>query len=205
MGNDLEQIRAAVVAELRRQPAARSWSADAARLVMVNVGISLLLVAGIALVQEVYSGQLWRWLGAVLLFTIMVGGGVLAVFPGGQRLQLGMVALTCTAVPVLILGTTNADADASFFANSLCALAEVAVSLVPAVVTTLVLRRFSYQPRRALLGGLSAGATGVLVLHFTCDVDQWQHVLAFHVAPCVMVAMVLVWVRSRLASQTFAP
>jgi hypothetical protein len=205
MRNDLEQIRAAAIAELRRRPVAPSWSADAARLVMVNVGITLLLVAGIALLQEAYSGQLWRWLGAVLLVAIIIGGGVLAVFPGGKRLQLGMLALAGAAIPVLILGTTNTDADAPFFANALCALAEVAVALVPAVATALVLRRFSYQPRRALLGGLSAGATGVLVLHFTCDVDQWQHVLAFHIAPCVLVAAVLVWVRSRLASQTFVP
>jgi hypothetical protein len=202
MHDDLHAVREAVFASLKKPPLARPWSVDAACVLLLNLGVSALVVAGWARSQP--AGLAPRWASAGLLLALVVGGSVVAVRPGGRRAQLGVLALAAAAAG-LLLTAPGRGADRPWLADADCALAEIGVSLVPALATALALRRFSYRPLRALIGGLAAGATGVLVLDLTCAVGAASHVLAFHLAPCAGVALALVAVRSKLRSQTFAP
>ena len=190
-------------AALKKPPVVRSWVADAAHVLLLNLGVSALIAVGWALSQPVELAL--RWPSAGLLLALVVGASVTAVRPGGRLAQLGVLALAAVAGAGLLLTATGRGAELPWLADADCALAEIGVSLVPAIATTLVLRRFSYQPLRALIGGLAAGATGVLVLDLTCAIGAVSHVLAFHLAPCAGVALALVAVRSKLTSQTFAP
>jgi len=167
MSDELQGMRAQLLSELKRAPPAQRWSMDAARLVAINVGVSAAVMALAAVTRQQHSSDAFRWVGAVLLFSVVVGGAIIAVLPGRRWLQLVVLGLS--------------------------------------VASVLVLRRFAYQPVRALVGGLGAAATGVLVLHFTCVVGALSHVLVFHVTPAVLVACALVAVRSKVASQAFTP
>ncbi len=203
MTDDLRHVRVAVLAALKKPPIARPWAADAARVLLLNLGVSALCAAGWALSQPAALAP--RWASAGLLLALVVGGSVAAVRPGGRPAQLGVLALAVVAAAGLLFTATGRGSELPWLADADCALVEVGVSLVPAVATALVLRRFSYQPLRALSGGLAAGATGVLVLDLTCEIGAVSHVLAFHVAPCAGVALAFVAARAKLTSQTFAP
>ena len=203
MSDDLRRVRATVFAALKTPPVARPWRTDAARVLLLNLGVSALVLAGWALVQP--AGLAPRWVSAGLLLALVVCGSVTAVRPGGRLTQLGVLALAAVAGAGLLLTATGRGAELPWLADADCALAEIGVSLVPTVATALVLRRFSYRPLRTFIGGLAAGATGVLVLDLTCEIDAASHVLAFHLAPCAVVALALVAARSKLRSQTFAP
>ncbi|MCU0687002.1 MAG: NrsF family protein [Polyangiaceae bacterium] len=203
MRDDLHPVREAVLASLKKAPVVRPWPVDAARVLLLNLGVSAFFVAGWALSQPAALAP--RWVSAGLLLALVACGSVAAVRPGGSRAQLGVLGLAAAAAAGLLLTATGRGADLPWLADADCALAEIGVALVPALATALALRRFSYRPLRALIGGLAAGATGVLVLDLTCEIDAVSHVLAFHLAPCAVVALVFVAVRSKLRSQTFAP
>ncbi len=205
MSDELQGMRAQLLSELKRAPPAQRWSMDAARLVAINVGVSAAVMALAAVTRQQHSSDAFRWVGAVLLFSVVVGGAIIAVLPGRRWLQLVVLGLSVASVPALVLASSGSGAELPFFADADCALAELGVALVPSLATVLVLRRFAYQPVRALVGGLGAAATGVLVLHFTCVVGALSHVLVFHVTPAVLVACALVAVRSKVASQAFTP
>lgn len=202
-GDDLPRVRAAALTALRQQGRAPAWSTDAARLVAVHFGVAATVV--VAWTQLARAGLLLHPVRLALLLALITGASVVAVRPGSRRAQRAVIALAATCALALLASAWGRRSDLPFFADAGCALAELAVALGPAAATIASLRRFAYQPRRAWLGGLAAGATGVLVLDLTCVVGSASHVLAFHLAPGALVACALVAARSRLTSRTFAP
>jgi hypothetical protein len=204
MRDDLEAARAAALAELRREPVAVAWSTDAARLAAINVGVASVVLAPLACVRALHAGGALWWLAAALLVALAVGGGVLAVRPGRRAHQLAVIGVALL-LPALLVAAAHPSGLRPLLADWECGLAEGGVSAVPVIAATLALRRFSFQPLRALVGGIGAGAAGLLVLHLTCLVEGAGHVIAFHLAPFALVVAVLVVVRRRVATRSFVP
>jgi hypothetical protein len=205
MSDDLVRIRAAALDELRREPVVRSWFADATRLVAVNLSTAFLLLNVIDWADGVQPRGALREVGALLLLAVMVFGAYFSVLPGGTRLRVGIAAVAVVALLSLAVAASDHPPGRLLFADGACFFAELGVSLVPAAVSLVALRGFSYQPSRALVAGLAAAATGVLVLQLTCDVGTLRHLLAFHFVPAALVTIGTVVIRSRLRSRTFAP
>jgi hypothetical protein len=205
MDRDLDAIRSAALAELRRQPVVPSWRADAVKVVLVNVAVSSSVMAVASWSRHPRVGEVVWWVGAAMLAMVALLGAVAALRPGGRRLQHGVLALAASTIPVLVTAVPLTVVGASLFHDPECALVEVGVSLVPGCATAWALTRFAYQPLRALIGGLSAGASGLLVLHLACPVATAPHLLAFHVGPYVLMVVLLIVARARLTTRSHAP
>jgi hypothetical protein len=170
----------------------------------VNMGVALALTLAVGFWQnESLTREPLHWLATALLLATTTMGGVLAIRPGSQKLQLVWVAIALACVPTLAAAASGRF-DTNFSGPD-CALAELAISIAPGAVAALLLRKFWFQKLRTWIGGVAAGAAGVLVLHVTCHIESKTHVLLFHVAPCLAVAAVFFVVRARLPSQTYAP
>jgi hypothetical protein len=206
-GSELNDIRAAALAELKRQPVRRRWWVDAVALVSINAVFTAVAALALSWPTAQHSSQGLRWAGVAILATLVVVGGILAIRPGvlrAQQLVLGLAAV-CLGVMVLAASGTRGGPEVPFLAGVGCGVTELALSLLPAGATALVLARFAFQPLRAFAGGLAAGAGGVLVLHLHCPNGELVHLLTFHVLAWVAVAAALVVVRGRLRTTSFVP
>jgi hypothetical protein len=204
MTDEMEAIRSKLTHALREDPPVVSWKVDATRLIAFNLAICVLVVAAAFPWQPAHSGDWIWWLGAVALVALIVAGSALAIAPSRRTTPWIAVVLAVVSV-FLIIGNAHTSRDVSLLNDAECALAEVGVSLVPAVLTTLALERFAFKPLRAWVGGIAASATGALVLHCTCENVSASHVIMFHLAPGALVAIVLMTVRARMKSRSFAP
>ena len=204
MTDETEAIRAQLSRALRDDPPIVPWKVDVARLIAANVATCLIVVAAVSPWQPAHSGDGLWWLTAGALVAMMFVGSALAIAPARKNAAWIAVGLAAVCVFLLVRGADPLR-HASVWADAECALAEIAVSLVPAVLTALALARFAFQWIRAWVGGIAAAATGALGLHCTCVNESVVHVIIFHLAPSLLVALVLVAVRSRMTSRSFAP
>jgi hypothetical protein len=205
MNPDLERARQAMLAEYSSSKEPRSWLWDALGLTALNVSVSLGIIAVVAWTQTQHSSAVWRELTAILLFLLIVVGGVLSVRPKGRLALQGIVGLSSLSVVSLLVAASGKSGGLAFLADADCALAELGIALLPAIATVFVLRKFAYQRLRTIAGAIAASATGVLVLHFSCQNGELRHLLSFHLAPGALITVVLVLVRSRMKSQSFVP
>jgi hypothetical protein len=206
MSIDLEPARQAALAELRRQPRAVQWWRPATTVVLVHISVIVLVMLVVASWSSHPRAGEPLWLaGALLLGGVVLGGVVAALRPGGAGTLVGIAGLAALALLAVGASSTARVLPDPLWHDPECALAELGVSMVPMWVMARTLAAFAFVPARALVGGLAAGATGLLVLHFTCPVASFAHWLAFHAAPyCLVAAMTLAW-RARLRSRSFAP
>lgn len=193
MHDDLNAIRSAVLREATRP--SRPWWTDALIFFAGNAIVATLVLV---LVGDVYDH---RWAGAGVIGATSAASVVLALRP--QRRSWQHVAIVAgVVVPMIVvlsLGgghTTTLDPE--------CALAVLGISSVPAIIAVVVLTRIAFQPLRAITAGLAAGGPALAALHLTCEHTDALHLLAFHVAPVVVVAALLVIARARLRTQSFA-
>lgn len=205
MSDDLERIRQELLAEVRRTPPPATWTAEATTLVLVNVGVCAGVLLSVGVTQTQHASLALRWLGAAMLAAVLVGGAWAAVKPRATLLQRAVIVVAAASVPVLLAAASGRGSGRPFLDDWACSAAEVGIALVPGLVTMRILSRFAASGRRTLVGALGASATGLLVLHVACHIGEASHILAFHVAPAVLVALVIVATRARLRSQTYAP
>lgn len=207
--DSLAAARAAALAELRRRPRARPWWWDAAAVAGLNVACAaVLLIAhgwSDAATRSAHAHPAVTWLGVGLLAVISVAGSVVALRPGGRLVQLSALALVVATSCAVALGASGISAGTSPWGSPTCAAFELASSLIPAAAALTALRLFDFQPLRAVLAGLAAGAGGMLALHVSCPDGGLAHLLAYHLAPWSLVALGLVLVRRRLSSASFVP
>lgn len=205
MSTELEAARRAALVELRRQPRARPWWHGAAVVVLVHAVVAAVVMTVASWSRHPRAGEPVWWVGAALLAAVVVRGVFTALQPGGRDGRRGFLVLVGLALGAASLATTGWSGPAPLWHDADCALAELGVSLVPALVMTRALSAFSFAPGRAWVGGLAAGATGLLVLHLTCPVGSAAHWLAFHAAPYVAVAWATAGLRARVPSRSAVP
>lgn len=200
--SELDDVRRAVMAELREAPPPPSWRNQTLGL----IGLSALATAvslGVAVLLDL--GHVTpRWPSAVLASTIVLTL-IAAVRPGSRSLRHAALGLGALGIVAHVIGAATRDGSAHWLSEPGCAPAEIGVAIVPALATVSVLRHFAYQPVRALLGGVGVGACGLLVLDLTCHVPGVLHTLVFHVLPFVLVTLALVGLRRRARSRSFVP
>ena len=201
----LEKIRQRALEEFEQTPRERSWHVDAAALITLEVLTGL--TAGLVLVPNSlqHRGSAWHLGLALALGLIALGAALAAIRPGGRASRVGVSALFIPLLPALLaaasgLGTRTGVAD-----ELRCAAVLGLTSVVPAVATALFMARFAPSRTRAMLGGAAAGAPGALALHLHCPIGLEAHVATGHVAPWVVVALLVVWLRGRLTTRSYAP
>lgn len=199
---DINDVRNGVLAELRAEPPPPSWGLRTLGLVLVCMAV-VGSALGIAVVADLGTLRP-RWPSALLL-AIVVGSCVAAVRPGSRALRVAVLGLALAGAGAHTLLAWTRGVATGWLVDPECAVAEIGVALVPALVTAAVLRHFAYQPFRAFVGGIGAGACGLLVLDLTCHVAGVFHALAFHIAPCALVVVAVLIIRSRLTTRSFVP
>jgi hypothetical protein len=198
--SDIELIRNEVRAALGNAPVARRWQWGARALAATEVAVVVVCV-GVALAIQRPLPPL-RWLSAVLFVLVVASGTVIAVKPpaaGSRGLFAGLALLS-----VVVSAVSRGPLDLALHGPE-CVPLELLLALLPACLTLLILRRFAYRAEEAFIGGLAAGATGLLGLELTCPVETTAHLVAYHFLPCIGVGLALTWTRSRLSSKTYAP
>lgn len=202
--NEWSTVRAAVLAEAQKPAATRWWMREAAGLFLVHLVVALgsLTIAGVA-----YGHAATTLSASTLLFIGATGSGVIATLALGRTRE--RFAVTCAVLFVLGAVTHVAQHEliwaAPWWAYANCALGELAMAMLPGVATTVALRRFAFQPDRALLGGVAAAATGLLVLDLTCPADGAFHALAFHLVPALVVVVIALLARRAISSRSHVP
>lgn len=202
--NEWSPSRAAVLEEAQKPAATRSWIREAAGLFLVHgvVALASLAIAGVA-----YGHEPTTFGASTLLFIGATGCGVIAALALGRMRQ--RFAASCAVLFVLGAVTHVARHDLAWaspwWAYANCALGELVMAMLPGIATTVVLRRFAFQPDRALLGGVAAAATGLWVLDLTCPADGAFHALAFHLIPALVVVVIALLARRTVSSRSHVP
>lgn len=202
----LDKVREAARAELRARPRARSWWVDAGILLAVNLGL-VALASSVMSVSLVRPGESpMSRLGATgALLMLMVVGAWAAVRPGARPLRLGVLGLAALGAIWIGVGGSGLSGDRPFGSGIACGVTELAMSVIPLAVALWITSRFAYDLTRAIVGGVSVGAAGLLLLHLHCINGAADHLFTFHVLPWLGVALVGVAVRRSLPSRSFAP
>jgi hypothetical protein len=105
-----------------------------------------------------------------------------------------------------IAGGSGQVAVRSFLAGVLgCMVSEVVLSIPPLILALVLLCRSAFQPLRALAAGLSAAGVSLFVLHLHCADGSAGHLALGHVVPWLLLAGVVLLVRARLPSRSYAP
>lgn len=201
----LEEIRQQVMAELDHAPRERSWQTDVASLIALEVliGVAALLVLAPNTLQ--HRGPTWHQGLALVVAALGIGASLAAIRPGGRTSRLGLLALFVPLLSALLAAASGLGTRAGVIDELRCAALLGVMSGAPAVATAVFLSRFAPSRTRAVLGGAAAGAPGFVALHLHCPIGLEAHVAAGHLAPWVAVALLVVWVRGRLTTQSYAP
>ena len=195
-------MRAAVLMDLEENPAPRGWRIDALVLFLAAAIVSGGSVVGASML----FGAATRIRGSSAFIAVAVIVGMLAAVRPPSRTRTIVAALAVVGAMVSAAAGASAQRHAlTLFGDVDCALVELGVSVLPAMLALATLRRFSFSPAGSRLAGLAVGLVGVLTLDLTCPVGTAGHVVVFHLAPCVLIAAALVVARFRSRTHSFAP
>jgi hypothetical protein len=203
MNEKLEAIRLAAHAELARHPAVRPWWVDAGVLLFVN----LLFGAGSMLLLTTPVGGFGplRWGAAAALLAVCALGTFAAVRPGWRSARFALLGLAGVTMALVLITATGFDPGRPFLGGMGCGLWEGLASVVPVIAAMLVLSRFAPDPLRTVVGGLAAGAGGLLALHLHCPNGMPSHLIVFHLVPWGLVSLAALGLRRLLRSSSWAP
>jgi hypothetical protein len=203
----LHRIRSAAHQELARSPSARPWWYDAALLVAINSGVAIVcaLYLGWPRLLDNSASRPILVAVAIPVALVIVLGAVASVMPGRRAALIGTLVLAVAAAVAIVSVTSGADTGRFVGGGVPCMRSEWVMAIVPTAAAVAVLSRFAYSPLRMLVGALSGGATGLLVLHLHCRNVTLPHVAVFHVLPWLAAAGIAVLIRSRIRSRSFAP
>jgi hypothetical protein len=200
----LLKLKEAARAELKAQPKARMWWVDALLLLALNFGVALLSSSLLSTPATHPESSTSRWGIAAALMTLMGAGAWAAIRPGARQLRGVLIGIAAVGAVWVGVGGSGLSNGRPFATGLACAITELVVSLVPLLVALWITSRFAFDVTRAIVGGLSVGATGMFVLHHHCSNGAADHLFAFHVVPWALVAIAAVAVRRMLPSRSFA-
>ncbi len=198
------RVLAAAHAELARAPRTRSWRTEALALFAAPTLLSL-AVAGVLCVLGRTSLEVMREhapaLGLLWLASALCAWGALS--PRLRRLPLGALGGAGVAAVTLVL-TRGPAHGVTTLPEWVCTVSHVGVGLVPGVVAVLLLRNAAFQPRRALLAGLSVGTAGAFLGELACSLGP-GHVLGYHLSAWALAAVATLGMARLLPPRSFAP
>jgi Negative regulator of sigma F len=201
------RIRTAARAEFARAHTPRPWAHDALLLAGINCALTIAYAAvrPPGFIGNVAPSAMFVAV-AVSVAAVGVLGAMAAVWPGRRAKLMSALVLVAIAAAAVVSGGSGAEDARSFPAAGIfCVRAELVWAATPTIAALAVLSRFAYSTTRTLVGGLAAGATGLLALHLHCRIGTASHLAMFHVLPWVAVAGISVFIRSRIQSRSFAP
>ena len=200
----LDKAREAARAEFRAQPKARAWWVDAWVVLAVNVAVAALGSLLLSVPPVHADSPLSRWGIGAALMALMALGAWAAIRPRAKVLRVSMLALASLAAVWVGFGGSGLSGDRPFASGLACAATECVVTVVPLLVALWITSRFAFDFGRAIVGGLSVGATGMLVLHIHCANGASSHLFTFHVLPWLALAIAAVVIRRMLPSRSYA-
>ena len=201
----LDRARALALAELQEHPTARPWWADALALFAVNMAIATVASSLYEWRQVQHDSPIMRWGVALGLLVLIAVGAWAAIQPGVPLLRVGTLAFAAMVTMWAGLGGSGVGPSGPLLSGSGCAVVEVALATLPLAVALWATSRFAFDVTRALTGGASVGATGMLVLHLHCPNGTTAHLLAFHVAPWLLMVLATLALRRMMPSRSYAP
>ncbi|OJH36216.1 DUF1109 domain-containing protein [Cystobacter ferrugineus] len=205
-GDEAARARAlaAVRAELARSAPVSGWRTQAARLLGFSVALTA-AAAGVLWALGRTSGEvLWAHAPVLaLLWAISAVCARAALAPRRRVLQWAGLGLALVGATALVLARDSVH-EPSAFPEWICTLSQFGMGLLPGVVTLAALRGAAFQPRRALLGGLSAGTAGAFVGELACAQGR-HHVLLYHLLAWALVSVTTLVVSRFLTPRSFAP
>lgn len=205
----LEAARTQSLHELAAHPKATPWWRE---LLVLLAVYAVVMVGGVVGLGR--SGLVFNMAppmvvaGIALLILGLVGGGAfIALAPSGRRLPWAVLGAGAATVALLqIVGGSDQAAMRGFLAGVMgCMVTEVLLSIPPLILALVLLCRSAFQPLRALAAGLSAAGVSLFVLHLHCPDGSAGHLALGHVVPWLLLAGVVLLVRARLPSRSYAP
>lgn len=205
----LATARTRSLSELQAQPQPTPWWRELLVLLGVYAGVMVGGVVGLGrsgLVLNMAPPVVVAGL-ALLILGLVGAGAFIALAPSGRRMPWALVGAGAAAVALLqIAGGSGQVGVRGFLAGVLgCMVTEVVLSVPPLLVALVLLCRSAYQPLRALAAGLSAAGVSLFVLHLHCPDGSATHLALGHVVPWLVLAGVVLLVRSRLPTRSYAP
>jgi hypothetical protein len=183
------------------------WWREAAMVAVFN---ALILVAGLwmlggaRLANAAPLPVVWT-IGIALAF-LAIAGPIISLAPRRRPLRNGLLLALPLVAAAVSFGGSGFDPDGDLVKRGIpCLTVEVLLSAAPIGFALWALTRAAFQPGRMVIGAMSAGAVGLLVLHVHCEIGSVSHLLGFHVLPWLALVVVAVAIRSRLPSRSFAP
>jgi hypothetical protein len=201
----LRRTRMVALQELERQPAARAWWVDALVLLTVNLAIATAASSMFEWHGTQHDSLVTRWGVAGGLLVLMAVGAWAAIQPGMPLVRIGVLAFAAMLAMWAGLGGSGVGPDVPLWSGRNCALIEVGLSVIPLSVVLWATTRFAFDFTRALTGGASIAATGMLVLHLHCPNGLTSHLLLFHVAPWLGLVLLTLLARRLMPSRSYAP
>lgn len=196
----LKLLKQSAQEELKAHPKAHAWWWDVLVLLAVDFGI---VTTGLALLNLAQAQSANHGITA-LLVALMALGAWAAIRPGAHVVRLGVVACAALAAMWAGLGGSGLAPDRPFGNGVGCAATEAGLAVVPLAAVLWATTRFAFDFWRALVGGISVGAAGMLVLHVHCGDGSAAHLFAFHVAPWLVISGAAALLRRALPSKSYA-
>ncbi|MFO0601083.1 MAG: hypothetical protein U0228_37590 [Myxococcaceae bacterium] len=201
----LEQIRRRALAELEHAPRERSWQVEVSSLIALEVSTGLTASLLLAPNNLQHRGPTWHHGLAIAVGVIALCAALSAIRPGGRVLRVGLLTLFIPLLAALLAAASGLGTRTGVVDELRCATLLGVTAGFPAVATAVLMARFAPSRTRAVLGGAAAGAPGMVALHLHCPIGLEVHVAAGHLVPWVGVTLLVVWLRSRLTTQSYAP
>lgn len=200
---------AAVIAraELLAHPKVTPWwlealGAAAVPIIAALLGIVVLSRHGVVHNRAPLPALVTVGLSLVL---IIVWSAYAGMAPRARLHRLGVVAFAVETALLVGVAGSGFDPGPLLKPGLPCLLTEILVSLVPLAIVAVLLMRSAFDPLRTAVAGLGAAAAGVFTLHLHCAVGSARHLLLFHALPWLVLPLLLVAVRARLPSRSYAP
>lgn len=201
-------IRARTLSELSRHPRSRPWWSQALMLSIVNLVLTLvgtLALGRYGLVMNTAPALAVAGVG-VLLGAVILMAPFAAADPGRRWTRTSILVLIPVLAGAITFSGSGSAPSLGFLRAGLgCAMVEVALSIVPALVAVWALTQSAFRPQRAAVAAMGSSAIGLLVLDLHCSIGTPEHLFVFHVLPSLLLVTLMIAIRSRIPSRSFAP
>jgi hypothetical protein len=196
----LERARAAARAELRTGKPIVRWTTQLWRLSGATLGLAA-LTAGvlIAVGQARVSDLAAHLLTLGLLSAVSVATAIAALKPSAPR-GVALLLVPAAAAALVALRPEGAGHSPEW----VCTLSHLGIGLLPLGVALAQLKSVAPDPKRALLGGLSAGCIGAMLGEVACGRGP-LHVAVYHLTAWAVIGVAAVLVARTIKPRSFAP
>jgi hypothetical protein len=195
-----DAVRGAARTELEARPRARSWRVEAGILAGLGVGFALGMALAVARLLS-HSVTRENVLLSVLPLALGAVGTYFGLAPGRHLLR--KVLLAVAGVAALAIGLAGLPGVPLRAPG--CAFIEILAALLPVALGVRALRHSAFNVASAALVGVSTAAIGLVVVQLSCPEPGRSHLVAFHLVPWALVALVAWWVRRGARTESYAP